>query len=254
MVSCGMEGRDGAAAVVVVEADEDEDGLPAVWSDDASAAAAALTFPRRLTFEFVCASVERGTALPTSALLRPRGEEKRGDDEEEEQDNAETTMPPRLLPASLLCCCCCCCCCCSCCSTRGDTEAAHGERAARAAAALISIRFGERALRKREKKQRFSVFFRLFFFRASELCQEERGREKNTLDRFFLVALALSSVLLPNTRAGNRRHCSFSLCTQRATSLACANQHSKQLALVFATEREKSKVFSFSNRRISNCL
>ena len=120
--------------MVVVEADED-DGLPSVWSDAAAAAATALTFPRRLKFEFVYSRVGRDTVLPTSALLRPRGEEKwENEDDEEERVNAETTMPPRL-PASLLCCCCCCS------STRGDTEAAHGERAARAAA-LISIRIG----------------------------------------------------------------------------------------------------------------
>ena len=146
MVSCGMDGT-----AVVVEVDDDDDGLfPSVSSDDA--AAAAVMLPRRLEFESACEREERETVLPTtyaccetSASCRARRGEEKCDDGDE-VDAETTTMPPRRLPArSLLCCC----------STRGDTEATHGERAANAAA-LISIRGSERATaagRERERER-----------------------------------------------------------------------------------------------------
>ena len=171
MVSCGMDGT-----AVVVEVDDDDDGLfPSVSSDDA--AAAAVMLPRRLEFESACEREERETVLPTtyaccetSASCRARRGEEKCDDGDE-VDAETTTMPPRRLPArSLLCCCCC--------STRGDTEATHGERAANAAA-LISIRGSERATaagrereRERREKDRGGGFR---FSSSSELCVEEKN-------------------------------------------------------------------------------
>lgn len=126
--------------VVVVEVDDaDANGLASVSSDD-SAAAAALTFPERLWLEFVCVRVERDEWLTITLFVNTLGEEKRVDDEGEEGDDDKADMttivppltPPRLpTPAVSFRCCCCCC------STRGDTEAAHGERAARAAALIL---------------------------------------------------------------------------------------------------------------------